>query len=98
MAHRFKKNTIIAYRIERGSAYPLYCHPECVDTDFPGEGEAIFASEIELVDGDGMYFPGEYHIEVTDRTIDNTCCGSCGQWFNNDDRLAGLEEAVKQFR
>jgi len=96
MAYRFKKNSIIAYRIGKSGDYPLYVHPECVDADFPGQGEAIFASEIEL-GGDGdLYFPGEYSGDGFDKSIHNTCCGGCGQWFNDDDRLAGIEAVVNK--
>lgn len=88
---RFKKNTIVAYRIN-----DTYCHPECAD-EWPGEGEAIFADAVELVDN-GLYFPGEYHNDITDRTIDTTCCIGCGQWFNDDDRLDGIEAVASKHK
>ncbi len=96
MVHRFKKNSVIAYRIGERGNYPLYVHPECVDTDFPGEGEAIFAADLELGGDDSLSFPGEYSGEWSDHSIDNTCCGGCGQWFNGDDRLAGVEAVVNK--
>ncbi|MBO0796309.1 MAG: hypothetical protein J2P36_35915 [Ktedonobacteraceae bacterium] len=93
----FKRNTIIAYRIGEKSS-PLYCHPECVDQDFPGEGEAIFAHDIEIGTEESLFFPGEDHGEVTDKSIDTTCCGGCGQWFDDDDRLDGLKDCLKKWK
>ena len=95
MAYRFKHNSIIAYRIGRSGAYPLYVHPECADESFPGEGEAVFAQDIVLGADDALYFPGEYTGDGFDKPIHNTCCGGCGLWFDDDDRLDGLEEFVK---
>jgi len=95
--YRYKKTTIVAYRIP-SDPRPLSCHPECVDQDFPGEGEAVTASELVLEEDDTLYFPGEYHNCWSDRYIDTTCCGSCGQWFNDDDRLAGVEAVARRTR
>lgn len=98
MAYRYKKNSIIAYRIGERGAYPAYVHPLCVDKYFPGEGEAIFAQNIVLGNDDCLYFPGEYRNEWEDRSIHTTCCGGCGQWFDEGGSLdiGGLEDAVKQ--
>ncbi len=63
MAFRFKKNSIIAYRIGKSGDYPLYVHHECVDADFPGEGEAIFVADLELDSDKNLYFSGEYSGE-----------------------------------
>jgi len=96
MVYRFKKNSIIAYRIGESGNHPLYVHPECVDADFLGQGEAIFAADLELGDDKNLYFPGEYSGEWGDHSIDTICCGGCGQWFNGDDRLAGVEMVVNK--
>jgi hypothetical protein len=87
----FKKDTIVAYRMQEN----CYCHPECAD-EWPGQGEAITASELVLEEDENIYFPGEYHGESTDRSVDNICCIGCGQWFNEDDRLAGVEAVVSR--
>jgi hypothetical protein len=92
MAKRFKKNTIVAYRINDS-----YCHPECAD-EWPGQGEAIFASDVTLESDGNLYFPGEYHNDITDRDIDTTCCIGCGQWFNDDNRFEGIEIVVNKVK
>ena len=98
-AYSYKKTSIIAYRIGDVGTSPLYVHPECVDKDFPGEGEPVFAQDIVLGEDGCVYFPGECHNEWEDRSVHTTCCGGCGQWFDEGGSLDidGLENAVKQW-
>lgn len=93
MVYRFKRNTVVAYRMQEN----CYCHPECAD-EWPGQGQAITASELVLEEDENIYFPGEYTANCTDRSVGNICCIGCGQWFNEDNRLAGVEAVVSRAR
>lgn len=93
VSYPFVATSRIACRIGPGSS--LYVHLACAEREFAGSGEAIAASEIVLGDDGNLYFPGEYTNEVTDRTIETTCCSGCGRWLNEDGHLDGLEPFVK---
>jgi len=95
MAYRYKKNSIGGYSIHQNSPRSLYSHSQCIDEDFPGEGEPIFAQDSVLGGDDSLSFPGEYHNEYTDRSIWNTCCADCGQWFDDEHMMAGLEDVLR---
>jgi hypothetical protein len=87
MAKHYKETTIVCYRVENGSEYPLYEHPKCLDEDFPGE--ALFPRHF-TVDR------GRFYLGSTDAS--DLFCHRCGQRLLTSDVFESLEAFLKSRR
>jgi len=80
----YKETTVVCYRVQNGSEYSLYEHPQCIHEDFPGE--AIFARDFSLD-------RGAFYIGSTDAY--HLFCHGCGKPLLAYEVFGSLEAFLK---